>query len=251
MKIAVCIKQVPLVSRLTFDNETRRVVRDGVPNEINHFDMLALSAAVGLKAELSAEVVAYTMGPPQAREALVQCLAMGADRAVHLVGPGFAGSDTLATARALSLALSREKYDLVLCGRNSVDAETGQVGPEIAEHLGVPQITNVRRIELSSTGDGVTVERLSDQGHDLVYCSLPALITVTEDDVAPEIFARKEAVEEATRKAHIGDLPGCSIRRCYRVRRRGVADLGQRYLRRRARQRGYRRRGPARGRCRS
>ena len=146
MKIAVCIKQVPVVSMLKFDNETRRVVREGVPNEVNPYDVLALSLATRLSQEHGAEVVALTMGPPQASDALVQALAMGADRAVHLNDRTFAGSDTLATSRALALALEREQPDLVICGRNSTDAETGQVGPEIAEMLGLPQITAVSRL---------------------------------------------------------------------------------------------------------
>ena len=136
MKIAICIKQVPVVSLLKFDGATKRVVREGVPSELNPFDVLAVSAVVSLKEALPVEAVVFTMGPPQAREALVQCLAMGADRAVHLVDRAFAGSDTLATARALSMALTREKFDLIICGLNSVDAETGQVGPEIAEPAG-------------------------------------------------------------------------------------------------------------------
>ena len=100
MKIAVCVKQVPVVSMLKFDSETKRVVRDGVPNEVNPFDILGMSAAAGIRKATRCEVVVVTLGPPQAREALVQCLALGADRAIHLVDPAFAGSDTLATARA-------------------------------------------------------------------------------------------------------------------------------------------------------
>ncbi len=196
MKIAVCIKQVPFISLVRFDNETRRVVREDVPNEVNPFDVLGMSLAVGLKEALGGEVVAYTMGPPQAREALVQCLAMGADRAVHLVDPEFAGSDTLATARTLALALKDEAYDLVICGRNSVDAETSQVGPELAEMLGLPQVTTVRRIEFNDRSEGFTAERLTDSGYDRVHCSLPALITVTEE-VAPEIYPSREQMEEA------------------------------------------------------
>ena len=108
MKIAVCIKQVPVVSLLKFDNETKRLVREGVPSEVNPFDVLAMSAAATLKGATGAEVVAITMGPPDAREALAQCIAMGADSAVHLVDRAFAGADTLATARALAAALERE-----------------------------------------------------------------------------------------------------------------------------------------------
>ena len=148
MKIAVCIKQVPVVSMLKFDNETRRVVREGVPNEVNPYDVLALALATRLSREHGAEVVALTMGPPQASDALVQALAMGADRAVHLNDRAFAGSDTLATSRALALALERERPDLIICGRNSTDAETGQVGPEVAEMLGLPQITAVSKLDV-------------------------------------------------------------------------------------------------------
>ena len=196
MKIAVCIKQVPLVSMIKFDNETRRLIREGVPSEVNHFDVLAVGAAVNLREQLGGEVAVYTMGPPQAREALVQCLAMGADRAVHLTDRLFAGSDTLATARALSMALSKEGFDLVLCGRNSVDSETGQVGPEMAEFLGIPQVTNVSGIEATEDGDRLRIERQTDEGHDVIEASAPLLISVTED-VAPEIYPRREAMEAA------------------------------------------------------
>ena len=200
MKVAVCIKQVPVVSMLKFDSETKRVVREGVPNELNPFDVLAMSALSDLKEAIPVEVVAFTMGPPQARDALVQCLAMGADRAVHLVDRTFAGSDTLATARALSLALRREEFDLVVCGISSVDSETGQVGPEIAELLDLPQITGVRHLEISDAGSSITVERVTEVGHDEVYCRLPALIAVTEG-VAPEVYPSRDAMAAA------GDLP--------------------------------------------
>ena len=199
MKIAVCIKQVPIVSMLQFDNETGRVIRECVPSEVNPFDVLAVCAALKVKETIPVEIVAFTMGPPQARDALTQCLAMGIDRAVHLVDNAFAGSDTLATARALSIALRREEFDLIICGRNSVDAETGQVGPEIAEFLDLPQITAVRSLQMSESGDSITAERLTDEGHDVISCPLPALISVTEE-VAEEIYPRQEAIEAARSK---------------------------------------------------
>ena len=201
MKIAVCIKQVPVVSLLKFDNESRRVVRDGVPSEVNPFDVLGMSLAANLKRQHDAEVVVFTMGPPQARDALVQCLAMGADSAVHLNDRAFAGSDTLATARALALALVRDDYDLIICGRNSVDAETGQVGAEIADMLNLPQVSGVLRIDLNADGDSIALEaeRITDEGYDVVNCALPALITVTED-VAPEIYPRRAERQAAQEK---------------------------------------------------
>ena len=200
MKIAVCIKQVPVVSMLRFDNETRRMVREGVPNEVNPYDVLGLSLAARLKAEHNAEFVVITMGPPQASEALVQAMAMGADYAIHLNDLAFAGSDTLATARALSLALEREDCGLIICGRNSSDSETGQVGPEIAEMLGIPQITAVSSLDIASEGNSLTAIRLNDEGHQEIECDLPALISVT-DGVAEETYPLREDMEEARRKA--------------------------------------------------
>jgi electron transfer flavoprotein alpha subunit len=194
IRIAVCVKQVPAVSMLSFDTESRRIVREGVPNEVNPFDVLAMSAAASIKQAMPAEVVAFTMGPPQAREALVQCLAMGADRAVHLVDRAFAGSDTLATARALSIALRRDQFDLIICGYNTVDSETGQVGPELAEMLDLPQVTAVSALEISDAGRGITVQRLNDEGQEEVYCALPALITVIEG-VAPEVYPRRDQMD--------------------------------------------------------
>ncbi|MCH7800222.1 MAG: electron transfer flavoprotein alpha/ beta subunit [Chloroflexi bacterium] len=184
---------------LKFDNETRRVVRDGVPSEVNPFDLQAITACAAIKDSMPAEIVAVTMGPPQAREALVQCMALGADRGIHLNDRAFAGSDTLATARALSLALAREKFDLILCGINSVDAETGQVGPEIAEMLNLPQVTGVSKIQVSEAGDSVTVTRLNDEGHQEILCPLPALLTAAEG-IAPEIYPSPEQMEEAESK---------------------------------------------------
>ena len=199
MKIAVCIKQVPAVSMLRFDNETRRMVRDGVPNEVNPYDVLGLSLAARLKSERGAEVVAVTMGPPQASDALVQAMAMGADYAIHLNDRAFAGSDTLATARALSIALEREGCDLIICGRNSADSETGQVGPEIAEMLDIPQITAVSKLEISEDGAALFAVRLNDEGHQEIECALPALISVT-DGAAEETYPRREDMEAARRE---------------------------------------------------
>ena len=128
MKIAVCVKYVPVVSQIQFDYENKTIKREGVPSEINSFDLLGLVRAVELKNGPDDEVVAVCMGPPQAREGLVHCLALGADRGILVTDRALAGSDTLATARALALALQRESPDLILCGRNSSDSETGPVG---------------------------------------------------------------------------------------------------------------------------
>jgi electron transfer flavoprotein alpha subunit len=204
MKYTVLIKQVPDVSQMQFDAETRRLRREGVRLEVSSFDIRALIRALELRAVTGGEVVVVTMGPPQAREALVHCLALGADRGVHLVDPAFAGSDTLATARALALALRRDGFDLVLCGRSSVDAETGQVGPEVAEMLDVPQITAVRRLEIDPKRGRVKAERETDGGFEAVECQLPALLSAAED-LAEERFP-KRAEKEAAKQKPIAEL---------------------------------------------
>ncbi len=197
MKTVVLIKQVPMVSEMTLDPETKTLRREGVRSEVSSFDIRALLKAVELREEGGGEVVAMTLGPPQASDALRHCLALGADRGVHITDRAFAGSDTLATARALALALKREGYDLILCGRNSTDAETGQVGPEVADLLDIPQITAARSISID--GDTLTAERETDSGFDTLECSLPALVSATED-LAPERFPKRAEREAAKDK---------------------------------------------------
>ena len=199
MRYAVLIKQVPDVSQMQFDPETRRLKREGVRLEVSSFDVRALVRAIELRGQTGGEVVAITMGPPQARDALVHCLALGADCGVHLVDPAFAGADTLATARALALALRREGFDLVLCGRSSVDAETGQVGPEVAELLDVPQITAVAKLDIHVERRRVKAERETDAGFEAVECMLPALVSATED-LAAERFPKRAEKEAAKAK---------------------------------------------------
>ena len=181
-----------MLSRIGFDYERKTIVREGVPLEVNSFDLLAVDRTVELGKEAGAEVVVFTMGPPQAREALVQCLAMGAHRAVHLTDRAMAGSDTLATARSLALALDREEFALILCGRSSNDAETGQVGPEIAELLHVPFVGNVRKLDYEGEGQSVLVERETEDGYELIRCPLPALVSVTEGLMEERFPSRSE-----------------------------------------------------------
>ncbi|HUO03972.1 MAG TPA: FAD-binding protein [Candidatus Binataceae bacterium] len=182
LKIAVCIKQIPLIEEANFDAETKTIKRDG-PAVISAFDLRAISLAVALKERHGGEATVVTMGPPQAREALIDALAMGMDCAVHLEDRAFAGADTLATARALASWLGREKFDLVLLGKYSLDAETGQVGPEIAELLGIAQITGVRKLEID--GRMIRAERESDEGYDEIEAAMPALLTCAERVAQP------------------------------------------------------------------
>jgi electron transfer flavoprotein alpha subunit len=179
----VCVKQVPEVSELGFDPATRRLRRAGVPLMLNPFDRRAVLEATRLRAELGGSLTVLTMGPPQAADALRECLSLGADRAVHLCDPCFAGADTLATARALARALARLGFDLVLAGRFSIDSETGQVGPEVAELLGIPCLSGVRRLTVSRDEAGAArahAECERDDGFAAVECELPAVLTCTD-----------------------------------------------------------------------
>ena len=210
MKIAVCIKHVPVVSRIQFDYETKTIVREGVPSEVNSYDLLGVDKAAQLVQEHGGEAVVFTMGPPAARDSLIQCRAMGANRSVHISDSALAGSDTLATARCLSLALKRETLDLIICGRHSTDAETGQVGPETAELWGVPHVSNVRKLDYSPGDNTITVERETDEGHQVISCPLPALVTVTEG-IMPERFPRREAMQAAQEDPAIEEVTASQL----------------------------------------
>ena len=178
MKVVCLVKQVPNPAHIKLDPETRRLVREGVPLELNEFDVFAVTEALRLRHEHGGEVVTLTMGPPQAREALVMTLAMGADRAVHLEDKLFAVADTIGTSRTLAMAVEKEGADLVLCGRKTVDSETWQVPPQVAAFLGWPQLTNVE--ELSVDASSVRARRQTDEGYDVYEVELPAVSSVAE-----------------------------------------------------------------------
>ena len=132
MKIVCLVKQVPRADSIEFDQETKQLRREGVPLELNEFDRYAVAHAVALREQAGGEVVVMTRGPPQAEEALRETLSMGADRCVHLSDRVFAVADTIGTSRTLALALRKDGFDLVLCGRKTLDSETWQVPPEVA-----------------------------------------------------------------------------------------------------------------------
>ena len=160
---------------------------------------MGINLAVDLKSGSDDSVLALSMGPPNAAEGLTQCYALGVDRAVLLSDRALAGSDTLATAQALALALQREAPDLIICGRNSSDAETGQVGPEVAELLGMPHISNVRSLEIDRSGQQITCERVTDQGYQVLRCPLPVVVCVTEG-AGQERYPGREEMTEAEGK---------------------------------------------------
>jgi electron transfer flavoprotein alpha/beta subunit len=177
VKIVCLVKQVPRGDAIEFDQETKSLKREGVPLELNAFDAYAVAWAVRLReAHGDGEVIAMTMGPPQAEEALRATLAIGADRCIHLSDRLFAVADTIGTSRTLALAVEKEGADLVLCGRKTLDSETWQVPPEVAARLGWPQFTSA--VGLEPAGDRLRVRVESAETEDLYETGLPALCSV-------------------------------------------------------------------------
>ncbi len=187
MNIIVCLKQVPGTTDVSIDPETNTLRRQGIKNIVNPFDTYALEEGVRLKKRYGGKVIAISMGPPQAEEMLREAISCGADEAILLSDAAFAGADTLATSYTLSQAVRKiEQYDLVICGRQTIDGDTGQVGPELAEWLDVPLITYVSKVE-EIDNDLMRVERMVEDGHEIVEMFLPGIITVVKEINVPRL----------------------------------------------------------------
>lgn len=190
MNIVVCIKQVPDTAEVRINPETGTLMREGVPSIINPYDTHALEAALRIKDQKGATVTALTMGPPQAESALRDAISMGVDDAVLLTDRAFAGSDTWATSYALSKAIEKLKADIIICGKQAIDGDTAQVGPEVAEMMNIPHVAYVRKID--EIGESaIKVERLMDEGYDIVESSLPVLLTVVKELNEPRLPSLK------------------------------------------------------------
>ena len=204
VKIVCLVKQVPEPTAIEFDEETNTLKREGVPLVLNPFDRHAVGEAVRLRDAGGGEVIAMTMGPPQAEEALRETLAIGADRAVHLSDKAFAVADTLGTSRTLALALEKEAPDLVVCGRKTVDSETWQVPPEVGAFLGIPHLTSVARLELLD--GGLRAIRETDVGEQVFELSGPALVSLARADLEARVLAEEGTVDVWTARDLVDDL---------------------------------------------
>lgn len=180
----VCLKQVPDSSEVRIDPETNTLMREGVPSIINPYDAHALEEAIRLKEKLGGTVTIVCMGPPQAKTALQKAMSFGADRAILLSDRAFAGSDSLATAYILTVAIQKineeNKVDIVFCGKEAIDGDTAQTGPGIAQRLDFPQLTYVIKIR-DVDAEWVTAERKTEGGIEVAKAKLPALLTVEKE----------------------------------------------------------------------
>ncbi len=192
MKIVVCIKEVPATTKVKINPETNTLMREGVESIINPYDVYALEEGVCVKERLGGgSVVALSMGPPQVERSLKEAISLGADEAILLSDRAFAGSDTLATSYTLAMALDKiGDVGLVICGKQAIDGDTAQVGPEMSEKLDIPFVACVRKI-LEITEEKAIVERMTDDGYDVIELPLPAVITVVKDINTPRIAGLK------------------------------------------------------------
>ncbi|WP_418746826.1 electron transfer flavoprotein subunit beta [Frisingicoccus sp.] len=184
MKIVVCAKQVPDTTEVKLDPKTGTLIRDGVPSIINPDDKAGIEAALQLKEKCpGSTVTVVSMGPPQADTALREALAMGCDEAILVTDRAFGGADTWATSSTIAAALKKLEYDVILTGRQAIDGDTAQVGPQIAEHLGLPQVSYAENIEID--GDCLKVQRQFEDRYHIIKVKMPCVITALSELAQP------------------------------------------------------------------
>ncbi len=184
MKIVVCAKQVPGTTEVKLDPKTNTLIRDGVPSIINPDDKAGIEAALQLKEKVGGTVTVISMGPPQADAALREALAMGCDEAILVTDRAFGGADTWATSSTIAAALKKLDYDIIITGRQAIDGDTAQVGPQIAEHLGIPQVSYAEEI-IEASEDKIVVKRQFEDRYHVIEVKTPCLITALAELAAP------------------------------------------------------------------
>lgn len=209
MNIVVCIKQVPDTTEVKIDPVSGTLIREGIPSIINPDDKSGLEAALILKASNNAKVTVLSMGPPQADLALREALAMGADEAILLSDRAFGGADTWATSSTLAAAIRKLDYDLIICGRQAIDGDTAQVGPQIAEHLRLPQVSYVS--ELKAENNSVIVKRVFEDGYQRIKVKLPCLLTALKDMNQPRYMSVSGIFEAYKKEIKIWGLSDIDV----------------------------------------
>ena len=201
MHFIVCIKQVPNTTNVQLDPTTNTLKREGVESIINPFDEYAIEEAVRLKERTGGKATVITMGPPQAENILREALARGIDNAILVSDRAFAGADTWATSYTLAMAIKKiGDYSLILTGKQATDGDTAQVGPGVAEMLDIPHVAYVRKIE-DITENSIRVERMMEDGYDIIEMPIPSLISVVKEINKPRLPSLKGMM--ASKKAVI------------------------------------------------
>ncbi len=209
MKIVVCIKQVPDTNEIKINPATGTLIRDGVPSIMNPDDKSGLEMALRLKQVHQASVTVITMGPPQADVMLREALAMGADKAILLTDKRFAGADTLATSTALAAALKKLEYDLIITGRQAIDGDTAQVGPQVAEMLNIPQVTYVDKIQWQNPL--FRIRRATEEGYEHLECDAPMLISVIASANQPRYMSVHGIVQAYNRTVQVWSVDDLQV----------------------------------------
>jgi len=182
-KVIVCAKQVPDTNEIKIDPVTKTLIREGVPSILNHDDANALEEALGIKDRFpDTHITVLTMGPPQAKYMLKQCMAMGADEGILVSDRALGGSDTWATSNALAAAIEKiGSFDLIFAGRQAIDGDTAQVGPQLAEKLGIPQVTYVKEFHMEEDRKCMVVKRALEDGYEKIRIKPPCLLTAIKE----------------------------------------------------------------------
>lgn len=206
MNTIVCIKQVPGTSKVEVDEKTGVLKRDGIDTKMNPYDLYALETAFNIKEKKGGSISVISMGPPQAMEVIREAFSMGADNGVLISDRKFAGADVLATSYTISQGIRKTgDFDLIICGKQTTDGDTAQVGPEIAEYLGIPHVANVRKI-LEIENDYITVEMDMPNTVEIVEVKYPCLLTVEKDIFEPRLPSYRKKIESKDREIKVISL---------------------------------------------
>ena len=210
MNIVVCIKQVPDTTEIKLDPVKGTLIRDGVPSIMNPDDKGGLEFALRMKDQYGAHVTVITMGPPQAEEILREAYAMGVDRAILLSDRKFGGADTLATSNTIAAALRKLDYDIIITGRQAIDGDTAQVGPQIAEHLDLPQVTYAEQLEYDGKKT-FTIKKADEDGYQIVEVDAPCLVTALASGVQPRYMSVRGIVEAYDREIEVWNFDSIDV----------------------------------------
>jgi len=203
LNIVVCIKQVPAVQDMKIDPITHSLIRESMPSMLNPYDEIGVEGGIRLRERYGGEVTVITMGPMQAKDAILRCLAMGADRGILISDKALAGADTVATAYTLQMQIKKMKYDIIICGKIAIDSETGHIGPHLAGLLNIPQICYVKRVDVDIEQKRVIVHKETEEGIEIVEAPLPVLLTTTKGLNEPRLPTLRGMISSKSKEIRV------------------------------------------------